>query len=102
MVRKVSNIPVGHRLFQPMSSFARHKLPADTPASATEWDNPKTVRDKTRVAFKEAGRAYHIPETLPYPVAEHIVKPVEDNGENVVRWWEPKSSKDAKKSKFGN
>lgn len=75
-------------LLQPMSSFARHKLPADTPHSATNWENPTTIRDKTRVAFRDAGRPYYIPETLPYPVAEHIVKPKFDDGTNVIRWWE--------------
>lgn len=76
-------------LFQPMTSFGRHGLVEDTPASATNWENPTTMRDKARVAFKNNGCPYHIPETLPYPVAEHIVKPAEDDGTSAIRWWEP-------------
>ena len=72
-----------------MTSFGRHGLTHDTPASATKWDNPISMRDKARVAFKNAGCPYHIPEELPYPVAEHVVKPVVDDGKNVVKWWEP-------------
>jgi len=77
-------------LFQPFSSFARHGLKEDTPASATNWQNPTSMRDKARVAFKEAGCPYHIPEELPYPVAEHVVKPENDDGTSVIRWWEPR------------
>lgn len=76
-------------LFQPSTSFARHGMVEDTPASATNWKHPTTMRDKARVAFKQNGCPYHIPDTLPYPVAEHIVKPEKDDGTNVVRWWEP-------------
>jgi FPC/CPF motif-containing protein YcgG len=74
-------------LFQPMTSFGRHGLVQDTPASETEWERPKTMRDKARVAFKANGCPYHIPETLPYPVAEHIVKPEVDDGRGRVAWW---------------
>lgn len=72
-------------LLQPEASFARHKLPPDTPE--TKWDAPKTIRDKTRVAFRQAGREYYIPETTQYPPAEHIVKPLCDDGSSVVTWW---------------
>lgn len=74
-------------LLQPESSFARHNLPEDT--AETNWEAPKTIRDKTRVAFKEAGRPYFIPNTTDYPPAEHIVKPIKDDGKaaNIVRWW---------------
>mmetsp|Transcript_9105 Transcript_9105/g.19637 ORF Transcript_9105/g.19637 Transcript_9105/m.19637 type:complete len:540 (+) Transcript_9105:30-1649(+) len=75
-------------LFQPLASFAHHGLTEDTPASDTNWNNPTSMRDKTRVAFHNNGCSYHIPETLPYAVAEHVVKPVQDDGKNVVRWWE--------------
>ena len=76
-------------LFQPIVSFGRHGLTEDTPASATNWDNPTSMRDNARVGFKANGCPYHIPETLPYPIAEHVVKPCMDDGINVVRWWEP-------------
>ena len=75
-------------LFQPMTSFGRHGLVEDTPASATNWKNPTSLRDKTRVAFKTNGCPYHIPEELPYPVAEHIVKPEKDDGTTCIRWWD--------------
>jgi len=80
-------------LFQPMESFGRHGLTEDTPASATNWSNPTSMRDKARVAFKENGCPYHIPEELPYPVAEHIVKPQKDDGTAFIRWWEPLDAK---------
>jgi signal recognition particle receptor subunit beta len=73
-------------LLQPEQSFSRHDLPRDTPH--TNWENPKTMRDKTRVAFHKAGRLYHIPSTIKYPMAEHIVKPVQDDGMCPMRWWE--------------
>eukprot|EP00566_Odontella_aurita_P009876 CAMPEP_0113552772 /NCGR_PEP_ID=MMETSP0015_2-20120614/15247_1 /TAXON_ID=2838 /ORGANISM="Odontella" /LENGTH=433 /DNA_ID=CAMNT_0000453775 /DNA_START=246 /DNA_END=1547 /DNA_ORIENTATION=+ /assembly_acc=CAM_ASM_000160 len=73
-------------LLQPEASFARYNLPSDI--GITQWDKPQSVRDKTRVAFKKAGRPYHIPKTTKYPPAEHIVKPIEDNGINVVKWWQ--------------
>ena len=74
-------------LLQPHASFGRHDLPHDTPD--TNWEAPKTVRDKTRVAFRAAGRGYYIPNTTRYPPAEHIVRPIDDDGNSVVRWWEP-------------
>eukprot|EP00567_Pseudictyota_dubia_P012202 CAMPEP_0197438466 /NCGR_PEP_ID=MMETSP1175-20131217/5463_1 /TAXON_ID=1003142 /ORGANISM="Triceratium dubium, Strain CCMP147" /LENGTH=457 /DNA_ID=CAMNT_0042968211 /DNA_START=93 /DNA_END=1466 /DNA_ORIENTATION=- len=73
-------------LLQPEASFARHNLPIDT--ATTQWENPRTVRDKARAAFKAAGRPYHIPETTHYPPAEHIVKPIVDDGTSVIRWWQ--------------
>jgi hypothetical protein len=77
-------------LLQPLSSFSRHKLPPDTTASETNWTQPKTIRDHTRVAFHKAGRPYHIPETISYPPAEHIVKPLHDDNSSVIRWWLPR------------
>jgi hypothetical protein len=40
------------------------------------------------VAFQQAGRPYHIPSTTHYPMALHVVKPLEDDGVNVFAWWE--------------
>lgn len=74
-------------LLQPELSFARHQLPPDT--AVTHWEEPhQTIRDKTRVAYHAAGRAYAIPTTTKYPPAEHIVKPLHDDGVTVIRWWE--------------
>ena len=71
-------------LFQPYTSFDR--LAADTPHTA--WDEPQTMRDKARVAYRDAGRSYHIPDTVHYPAAEHMVKPLKDDGNTVIRWWD--------------
>jgi ADP-ribosylation factor 1/2 len=72
-------------LLQPEISFLRYRLPPDTPR--TQWEEPKTIRDKTRVAFRKAGQTYFIPRTTSYPPAEHIVKPLNDDGNTMVRWW---------------
>lgn len=86
--RQTFGVPACFMLFQPMTSFGRRGLKEDTPASATNWESPKTMRDKARVAFKDRGCPYFIPEELPYPVAEHIVKPIKDDGSKVIKWWE--------------
>lgn len=71
-------------LFQPELSFAQHNLPDDT--AHTNWERPQTVRDRIRLAFREAGRGYQIRETVTYPMAHDIVKPCDDGGP-VVEWW---------------
>ena len=71
-------------LFQPEISFAQHDVPHDTPH--TNWDQPRTVRDRIRVAFKEAGRPYHIRDTLSYPMIHDIVKPILE-GTHIVSFW---------------
>jgi len=71
-------------LLQPEMSFLRHKLPNDTPVTSNP---PRTIRDRTRHAFLKAGRGYHIPNTTKYPPAEHLVKPLKDDGETVIHWW---------------
>ena len=71
-------------LLQPMYSFNHHNIGEDTPQ--TNWDSPKTLRDKIRVAFKENGRPYHIRETIFYPTAHDIVKPLQE-GDEVIKWW---------------
>ncbi|PVD35553.1 hypothetical protein C0Q70_02516 [Pomacea canaliculata] len=65
-------------LFQPELSFAQHNLPDDT--AHTNWERPQTVRDRIRLAFREAGRGYQIRETVTYPMAHDIVKPCDDGG----------------------
>lgn len=71
-------------VFQPEISFAQHDLPTDTPH--TNWINPETVRDRIRIAFQKAGRGYTIRETIFYPVAHDIVKPMNE-GEPLIEWW---------------
>lgn len=84
-------------LLQPEHSFLRADLPRDTPK--TEWDDPQTVRDRIRVAFRKAGQGYFIPDSTSYAASEHIVKPLDDDGMNVVRWWLSPSPSGAGKEK---
>ena len=46
-------------LLQPEVPFARRQLPLDTPHP--NWDKPKTIRDKTRVAYRNSGRGLSHP-----------------------------------------
>ncbi|XP_070532667.1 uncharacterized protein [Ptychodera flava] len=73
-------------LFQPEVSFALHNIPDDTPH--TNWVNPKTVRDRIRVAYKESGREYLIRNTVIYPPAHDIVKPFGMSDDSIIKWWE--------------
>ena len=72
-------------LLQPMYSFAIHNIGKDTPL--TDWENPTTIRDKIRVAYKENGRPYHIRNTLYYPMAHDLVKPLQEGPGKVLEWW---------------
>eukprot|EP00736_Rhodelphis_marinus_P009784 Rmarinus@m.16514 len=74
-------------LLQPDSSFVMHDIGADTPRSATNWENPVSMRDKIRCLFRKHGREYEIPESTRYAMADHVVKPMRRGGD-VVRWWE--------------
>jgi hypothetical protein len=80
-------------LLQPELSFLRHDLPQDL--AHARWEHPETVRDETRAAFRNARRAYQFPSTMhQYPMAEHVVKPVQDDAISLVRWWiEPSKSR---------
>jgi hypothetical protein len=71
-------------LLQPEISFAQLDIPFDTPK--TNWNNPRTVRDKIRVAFKKAGREYLVRDTVSYPMVHDIVKGI--STEETIRWWE--------------
>ena len=71
-------------LLQPEISFAQYNLDEDT--ICTDWDNPKTPRDRIRCAFRQAGQGYPIRNTVHYPMAHDIVRPVEYDG-NIVEWW---------------
>ena len=73
-------------LMQPEVSFLHHNLTEDTPVTA--WDNPQTMRDKIRVAFRNAHQDYFIRDTIHYPMAHDVVKPLVDDGyHGVVEWW---------------
>ena len=72
-------------LFQPMYSFAIHDVGEDT--SHTNWEHPITTRDKIRVAFRDNDRGYYIRDTIYYPTAHDIVKPLREGEGEVVEWW---------------
>ena len=76
-------------LLQPMYSFAVHDISPDTPH--TNWECPKTERDHIRVAYKNDGRGYLIRDTVVYPPAHDIVKPLVEGPENVHEWWKASS-----------
>ena len=77
-------------LLQPMYSFAIHDIGKDTPH--TNWDYPVTVRDKIRVSYKENDRGYHIRDTIVYPAAHDIVKPLKEGTGEVIEWWKDPNS----------
>ncbi len=72
-------------LMQPMYSFAIHDISPDTPL--TNWDCPVTERDKIRVAYRDNNRGYLIRDTIVYPPAHDIVKPLVEGEGRVVEWW---------------
>ncbi|KAH9495905.1 hypothetical protein Btru_015391 [Bulinus truncatus] len=73
-------------LFQPEIAFAIRDLPEDT--AETNWSQPVTVRDKIRVAFRDAGREYEVPKKLNEPMVHEIVKKVHPDDEQLP-WWLP-------------
>lgn len=78
-------------LLQPMYSFAIHNISPETPH--TNWECPVTERDKIRVAYKANDRGYLIRETVIYPPAHDIVKPLVEGPGNLLEWWkDPHSS----------
>ncbi|CAF2054001.1 unnamed protein product [Rotaria magnacalcarata] len=74
-----------HILFQPELSFLRHNLPDDTPD--TNWIEPITSRDKTRVAFRDHGREYPIRPTIYYPPSHDMIRPLSNDLADIVEWW---------------
>ena len=68
-----------------MYSFAIHDIGDDTPK--TNWEDPQTIRDKIRCAYKDNNRAYHIRDTVVYPAAHDIVKPLKEGVGDLVEWW---------------
>ena len=79
-------------LFQPEYSFAWHNIESDTPH--TNWENPTSIRDKIRVEFRKHGRDYEIPDTIYYPPALHIVRPLRPT-DPPVEWWRPREGGNA-------
>uniref|UniRef100_A0A0B7ATI9 Uncharacterized protein n=1 Tax=Arion vulgaris TaxID=1028688 RepID=A0A0B7ATI9_9EUPU len=77
-------------LFQPEISFAIHDLPSDT--AETNWIQPMTVRDKIRVAFRDAGREYEAPLIHRKPMVYEILKPVHSEDESILWWLPPQNS----------
>lgn len=73
-----------------MYSFAIHDIGKDTPH--TNWECPVTVRDKIRVAYKENNRSYYIRDTIVYPAAHDIVKPLKEGTGEIVEWWKDPNS----------
>lgn len=76
-------------LLQPMYSFAIHNISPDTPH--TNWECPVTERDKIRVAYKVNDRGYLIRDTIIYPPAHDLVKPLVEDPGNLVEWWRDSS-----------
>ena len=77
-------------LLQPMYSFAIHDIGEDTPK--TNWNHPVTIRDKIRVAYKENDRGYYIRDTIIYPAAHDIVKPLKEGTGEIIEWWKDPNS----------
>ena len=71
-------------LFQPELSFALHDLPDDS--AITNWDHPKNVRDRIRLAYRNAGRQYDPPMMLNEPMIYDIVKRVHPT-DDIYKWW---------------
>ena len=69
-------------LFQPDVSFALHNIPPDT--EHTNWDCPKTSRDRIRLAYRNAGRSYLVQKQR--PLIYDIVKPLTSDL-NFFEWW---------------
>eukprot|EP00741_Cyanophora_paradoxa_P003061 tig00000663_g2972.t1 len=64
-------------LLQPYSSFLWQGVGEDTPETA--WEEPRTARDRIRVAFRRAGRPYTPPgNPAEQPVAHLIVRPLRE------------------------
>ncbi len=81
-------------LFQPEVSFALHDLPPDS--ANTAWDAPVTIRDKIRVAYKNANRPYHVRSTTHYPMAHDMIRPLNSDS-GLIKWWLFKSDEDKDK-----
>lgn len=68
-------------LLQPETSFARRKVCAPH----VRPQEPPSVRDRTRAAFVQAGRAYHVPQPGEL-AASFVVRPLREN-DAPHAWW---------------
>ena len=66
---------------QPEVSFAIKNLSNNT--SITNWENPKTDRDRIRVSFKNKGKEYSIKSCS---MAYEMIKPMKED-EPIIKWW---------------
>ncbi|KAJ8319788.1 hypothetical protein KUTeg_001375, partial [Tegillarca granosa] len=71
-------------LMQPEISFALHDLPPDTPE--TNWDKPVTIRDRIRIAYRNAGRPYCMKDAYFNPMSWDVVKPF-NKEDPILEWW---------------
>ncbi|KAL3861437.1 hypothetical protein ACJMK2_007471 [Sinanodonta woodiana] len=71
-------------LFQPEISFALHDLPSDS--TETNWLNPTNARDKIRVAFRQVGRGYDVPQSLNFPMSHDMIRPISVT-DPIIEWW---------------
>lgn len=78
-----------------MYSFAIHDIGKDTPH--TNWECPVTVRDKIRVSYKENDRGYYIRDTIVYPAAHDIVKPLKEGTGEIIEWWKDSNTPEEEK-----
>ena len=74
-------------LLQPMHSFVTHNIDADTPH--TNWEQPKTIRDRIRVSYKLNNHPYLIRDTIHYPTVHDIVRGMDSMSSDVLVWWKP-------------
>ena len=71
-----------------MYSFTIHNIDhIGNDTSLTDWETPKTVWDKIRCAYKDNERGYYIRDTVVYPAAHDIVKPLQEGAGHVIEWW---------------
>lgn len=70
-------------LLQPERSFLRHNL-CDNHVEAQQ---PPSIRDRIRTAFRQAGRGYFLPPTTRYAPAPFIVRPVHED-DAPFEWWQ--------------
>ena len=68
-----------------MYSFALHDISTDT--TQTNWECPHTERDRIRVAYRSSDRGYLIRDSVIYPTAHDIVKPLVEGPQSVQEWW---------------
>ncbi len=68
---------------QPEVSFAMKNISNYT--SIMNWKNPKTERDKIRLAFKNKGQEYLLYKEST-PMAHDMIKPIRE-GDEIIKWW---------------